>query len=91
MKTNSGFILFSYLLLFLVCITLLTATLLAHVRSLKLFQKQVLQERALTSAQLALECQKTALPVTITHHNSLKEARVSYNGQIIFNLISYQP
>lgn len=91
MKTNSGFILLSNLLVTLLCLLLLSAALLAHHRSLSLYQRERLLDQALTSAQLANAGQETALPTTITHHTPFREIQVLHNAQIVFNLVLYQP
>lgn len=93
MKTSNGFILLGQLLVFSLCLLLLTSAVLAYTRSLRLYQRSKQLETAMMSAQLSLAQQDTSTKFTVilNHNHPFKEVQVNDDKAIILNLVVFQP
>lgn len=93
MKTNSGFILLSALSNLLLCTLLLSSTVLAFNRGIKLYQRANLYDQALYLAQLNMADQTTnsTLSSSTTLTFPFKEVQISYDNKLFFNLVIYKP
>lgn len=93
MKTSNGFILLGQLIVFLLCLLLLTSTVLAYTRSLRLYQRTKQLENAMIASQLLLSNQETLTNVkaNLNYNYPYKEVQVMDDKAIIFNLITFEP